>query len=293
MSVGEEKIYREHPCFGPHKHNKGRIHLPVAPGCNIECRFCDRKINAVEDRPGVTSAVITPEESVGYVRRALERCPEITVVGIAGPGDTLATDYALDTFRIIRKEFPQLLRCMSTNGLLLSERAEEIVEVGLDTLTVTVNAVDPEIEARLNNRIIYHGEVKTGVEAAEILIKNQLEGIEKAVRLSGGGILVKVNTVLCPGINDAHIEEIAATVKDAGAHIYNIIPLIPQNELRGLSAPTFSELDAARKAAFPYISLFTHCAHCRADAIGVPGEYDVGAEIYAGRVAAKETFSHG
>ena len=30
MAVSEETIYREHPCFGPHKHNKGRIHLPVA-----------------------------------------------------------------------------------------------------------------------------------------------------------------------------------------------------------------------------------------------------------------------
>ena len=179
---------------------------------------------------------------------------------------------------------------MSTNGLLLPEKAEELIEVGIDTLTVTVNAVDPEIEAQLNNRIIYHGKIYTGVEAAEILIRNQLEGIE---RLSQTGMLIKVNTVLCPGINDGHIEEIACTVKDAGAHIYNIIPLIPQNELRHLNAPTFYELDEARKAAFPYINIFTHCAHCRADAVGVPGEYDMGTDIYMGRVETKETFSHG
>ena len=89
MAVSEETIYREHPCFGPHKHNKGRIHLPVAPGCNIECRFCDRKINKTECRPGVTSAVIKPEDAALYVRRALERCPEISVVGIAGQATLL------------------------------------------------------------------------------------------------------------------------------------------------------------------------------------------------------------
>ena len=293
MALDEETIYREHPCFGPHKHNKGRIHLPVAPGCNIECRFCDRKINEVENRPGVTSTVIKPEEACGYIRRALERCPELTVVGIAGPGDTLATNYALDTFRLVKKEFPRLIRCMSTNGLLLLERAEELVDVGIDTLTVTVNAVDPEIEAQLNNKIIYHGKIYTGVEAAEILIHNQIEGIKKVMELSEGRMLIKVNSVLCPGINDSHIEEIAYTVKDAGAHIYNIIPLIPQNELKHLAAPTFDQLDQARKAAYPYINIFTHCAHCRADAIGVPGEYDIGSEIYMGRVNTKETFSHG
>ena len=290
MAVSEETIYREHPCFGPHKHNKGRIHLPVAPGCNIECRFCDRKINKTECRPGVTSAVIKPEEAVLYVRKALERCPEISVVGIAGPGDTLATGFALETFRIIKKEFPNLIRCMSTNGLLLAEKADEVVEAGIDTLTVTVNAVDPEIEAQLNNRIIYHGKIYTGVEAAQILIENQLAGIEK---VSSRGVLVKVNTVLVPKINGNHIEEIACSVKDAGANIYNLIPLIPQNELKDLPVPTYEEVDAARKAAYPYINLFNHCAHCRADAVGVPGEYDIGTEIFAGKVVAAETFSHG
>lgn len=290
MAVSEETIYREHPCFGPHKNNKGRIHLPVAPGCNIECRFCDRKINKTECRPGVTSAVIKPEEAVLYVRKALERCPEISVVGIAGSGDTLATGFALETFRIIKKEFPNLIRCMSTNGLLLAEKADEVIEAGIDTLTVTVNAVDPEIEAQLNNRIIYHGKIYTGVEAAQILIENQLAGIEK---VSSRGVLVKVNTVLVPKINGNHIEEIACSVKDAGASIYNLIPLIPQNELKDLLAPTYEEVDAARKAAYPYINLFNHCAHCRADAVGVPGEYDIGTEIFGKKVSAKETFSHG
>ena len=143
-------LQNSHPCFGGHKNNVGRIHLPVSPGCNIACRFCDRVINDYEDRPGVTSTVITPEESIDILRKALEVCPEITVAGIAGPGDTLATDFTLETFRLVKKEFPQLIKCMSTNGLLLYERADEILDVGIDSLTVTVNAVDPEIEAKLN-----------------------------------------------------------------------------------------------------------------------------------------------
>lgn len=109
----------------------------------------------------------------------MKLCPEITVAGIAGPGDTLATDYALGTFKLIKEHFPNLIKCMSTNGLLLYERAEEIIEVGIDSLTVTVNAVDPKIEAKLNKYIIYHGEKIEGTRAAKILIENQLKGIKR------------------------------------------------------------------------------------------------------------------
>ena len=289
MPLDKELVYKEHPCFGPCKKNKGRIHLPVAPGCNIECKFCDRKINEDEQRPGVTSAVLEPEEASRFIDLALMQCPEITVVGIAGPGDTLATDRALRTFRLIKDKYPNLIKCMSTNGLLLDEKADEVSEL-VDTLTVTVNAVDPEIEAQINKRIIYHGKVYEGVEAAKILIHNQLSGIRKVAK---AGTLVKVNTVLVPGVNDKHIEDVAATVKAAGALIYNIIPLIPQNEMKDFRAPSCEELYKAREEAEVHINVVSHCQHCRADACGVPGVYDIGAKLYQGRLFAKETFSHG
>ena len=290
MAKTFEEIAKSHPCFAlGQKSNKGRIHLPVSPGCNIGCRFCKRDFNETEQRPGVASGIISPDEAVQAVRRAVSLSPDLTVVGVAGPGDTLATDFALETFRKVRDEFPAMIKCMSTNGLLLDEKADEVIEL-IDTLTVTVNAVDPEIEAKINNRIAYHGKIYTGTEAAEILIKNQLSGIRK---VSKAGTLVKVNTVLVPGINDKHIEDVAATVKTAGASIYNIIPLIPQNEMKDLSAPTCEELYKARSDAEIYINVFRHCQHCRADACGVPGVYDIGASLYKGRLNVKETFSHG
>ena len=291
MGISYDELTIKHPCFAKGKKGEtGRIHLPISPGCNIECKFCDRQINDFEDRPGVASTVITPEEAIDVIKRSLDLCKVITVAGIAGPGDTLATPYALETFRLIKKEFPQLIKCMSTNGLLLVEKAEEIIDVGIDSLTVTVNAVDPEIEAKLNGGITYHGKRYTGVEAAGILIKNQLEGIKK---VSSAGITVKVNTVLVPGINDHHIEEVAKTVRAAGASIYNIIPLIPQHELAYCSAPTCALIDGTRQQAEKHIDVFRHCQRCRADAIGVPGGEDYGEKIYLKRVSLKDTFSHG
>lgn len=290
MSNTYKDLQNSHPCFGGHKNNVGRIHLPVSPGCNIACRFCDRSINDVENRPGVTSKVITPQESIQVLQKALEICPEITVAGIAGPGDTLATDYALDTFRKIKETFPGLIKCMSTNGLLLYEKADEVIDIGIDSLTVTVNAVEPEIEAKLNKYIIYHGKKYEGIEGAKILIENQLKGIRKVAE---AGITIKVNTVLVPEINGEHIEEIARTVKEAGASIYNIIPLIPQHELSDLKSPTCIQIDEARTKANKYIDVFRHCQHCRADAVGIPGKSEYGDQIYQKRLNGKETFSHG
>lgn len=290
MSNTYKDLQNSHPCFGGHKNNVGRIHLPVSPGCNIACRFCDRAINDVEERPGVTSKVITPEESIELLQKALDICPHITVAGIAGPGDTLASGNALKTFQLIKNRFPHLIKCMSTNGLLLFEKAKEVIEVGMDSLTVTVNAVDPEILSRLNKYILYHGENIEGVKGAEILIENQLKGIKK---VSAAGITVKVNTVLVPEINGEHIEKIAKTVKEAGASIYNIIPLIPQYELKHCKAPTCREIDLARTKVSKYIDVFRHCKHCRADAVGVPGKSEYGDQIYQRRLQGKETFSHG
>ncbi len=290
MANTYKNLQESHPCFGGHKNNAGRIHLPVSPGCNIACRFCDRTINDVENRPGVTSKILKPTECVEILEKALEICPDIKVAGIAGPGDTLATDNALNTFKIIKEKFPDLIKCMSTNGLLLNERAQELIDIGIDSLTVTVNAVDPEIEEKLNAYILYHGERIEGVEGAKILIQNQLDGIKK---VASAGMTVKVNTVLVPEINGDHIEEIAKTVAEAGASIYNIIPLIPQHELKDYAAPVCEQIDQARTLASKYIDVFRHCQHCRADAVGVPGKSEFGDQIYQRRLNVKETFSHG
>ncbi len=285
--MNQSDVQNLHPCFGKAK-NRGRIHLPVSPACNIFCRFCNRKINQHEDRPGVTSALMKPEEAVGYITKALKLCPEITVAGIAGPGDTLATDHALDTFRLIKQAFPELIKCMSTNGLLLYERIDELIEVGINTLTVTVNAVEPGILSKLCGGIVYHGQLYPGQAGARLLIENQLKGIEAAAK---AGLIIKVNTVLVSEINQGHIRETAEKVGQAGAHIFNIIPLIPQHELSKCQVPTCEELALVREQAEAFIPVFRHCQHCRADAAGIPGKKDFGAQLYTQRV--KDTFSHG
>lgn len=291
MAVSQEELQKHHPCFATGaKSNKGRIHLPVSPGCNIGCYFCKRDFNDTENRPGVASGVLSPDEAVDAIKKAVELMPEIRVAGVAGPGDTLATPNALETFRKVKKELPGIIKCMSTNGLLLDEKADEVIEAGIDSLTVTVNAVDPQIQSKINEFIIYHGKRYEGVEAAEILIRNQLNGIRK---VAAAGVTVKVNTVFIPEINKDHIPLVAKTVAEAGASIYNIIPLIPQHKLDWCTEPDCRSLYEVRKEAEKYIKVFRHCQRCRADAVGIPGGKDIGQQIYIKELNLKNTFSHG
>lgn len=286
-----EHLAKTHPCLGGEAHFKyGRIHLPVSPTCNIQCKFCKRGFNKSEVRPGVSSLILKPEEAVETVRKALKLCPEIRVVGIAGPGDTLATDYAIETFELVKKEFPDLVNCLSTNGLRLAEKAERLIKAGVETITITVNAVDPKILKNICSYVIdENGNKLEGEEGAKKLIDAQLKGIKK---ISNLGAIVKINSVLVPGINDEHIKEVARVTKELGAQILNIIPLIPQNELNHIEPPTCELLEKVREEAGQYLDVFRHCKHCRADACGVPGKnQDIHNKLYDKEVV--ETFSHG
>ena len=170
------KVSQLHPCFGAEAHNKfGRLHLPVSPACNIQCRFCNRSINERENRPGVTAGILRPDQAVETMKKALTLCPDITVVGIAGPGDTLATDAAIDAFRAVHQAYPHLIKCLSTNGLRLPDRAEELIDVWVKTVTVTVNAVYPFIFDKVVSHVVFEGKKITGPAMGEILTARQLE----------------------------------------------------------------------------------------------------------------------
>lgn len=283
-------LAKKHPCFSGEAHEKfGRMHLPVSPACNIQCNFCVRALNVNEDRPGVSQRILTPDEAVDTVDKALSLCPEITVIGIAGPGDTLANEASLITFGKVHERYPEMILCLSTNGLLLEENVEKMVEAGVQTISVTVNAVDPDILSQIVGKVAWKGRTYKGKAGAEILISAQLRGIRKA---SEKGLLVKCNAVLIPTINDQHIEDIAKAVADAGASSLNIIPLIPQGKLSHIPAPGCAALNLARLAAEKNLPVFRHCKHCRADACGIPGKnIELSALLYSHQT--ENTFSHG
>ncbi|MFA5613607.1 MAG: nitrogenase cofactor biosynthesis protein NifB [Methanoculleus sp.] len=268
----------EHPCYSEKAcHVFGRCHLPVAPDCNIQCNYCVRDFDCVnESRPGVTSKVLTPEESLDLVRRVVKEFPYVKVIGIAGPGEPLANPETFEALRLVHGEFPHLIMCLSTNGLMLPESIEELAKYDVGNVTVTLSAIDPAIGEKIYSWVEYKGKKYHGREAAELLLSQQLKGIEMAVEKK---MLVKINTVYIPGINDKHIPEIAKKVGEMGAYTFNVIPLIPLYKFADITPPTPKEKREMQDRCAPYIKQMRHCARCRADAIGKLGQ-DVQSCIY-------------
>ncbi len=270
-----------HPCYSEDAHHYfARMHVAVAPGCNIQCNYCNRKYDcANESRPGVVSERLTPETAARKVVAVANRLPQLSVLGVAGPGDALfQADRTFETFDRVGEVLPDLTFCLSTNGLALPDHVEAIRAHDVHHVTVTINAVDPAIGARIHPWIYFNHRRWRGEEAARILMERQLEGLSALV---AAGVLVKVNSVMIPGINDTHLEEVHAEVTKRGAFLHNIMPLISDPAhgthfgLEGRPAPTPQAVQALQEK-LGGATLMKHCRQCRADAVGLLGQ-DAGA----------------
>ncbi len=269
---------KNHPCYSEEAHHHfARMHIAVAPACNIQCNYCNRKYDCSnESRPGVVSQKLTPEQAVKKVLAVASRIPQMTVLGIAGPGDALANPKTtFETLRMLQEQAPDIKLCLSTNGLALPDWVDEICKHKVDHVTITINTVDPLIGAKIYPWIFWKHQRITGVAAAEILHQRQMLGLEM---LAARGVLTKVNSVLIPGINDQHLMEVNREVKKRGAFLHNIMPLISEAEhgtvfgLTGQRGPSAAELKAVQDACMGGANLMRHCRQCRADAVGLLGE---------------------
>ncbi|MFT3876132.1 MAG: radical SAM protein [Propioniciclava sp.] len=257
----------EHPCFGTSGHHEcGRIHLPVAPRCNISCNYCDRRFHCVnQSRPGVTRRVMTPAEAMDFITKNDTPENALTVAGIAGPGEPLFNQPTFETLRLLDDHHPRLTKCISTNGLLLLDKVDELAALNVSTVTVTMNALSVETSRRIYRlppRLI-RGATET--EIHRYFLQRQQDGLTAAVE---AGMIVKVNTVLLPGINQDEINDIACFAEERGAYIMNVMPLIPQGKLKDLPAPTVPQVAFAKIIAGRHMNLLQNCGQCRADAVG-------------------------
>ena len=269
---------KDHPCYSEEAHHYfARMHVAVAPACNIQCHYCNRKYDCSnESRPGVVSEKLTPDQAMRKVVTVANAVPQLSVLGIAGPGDA-CYDWkkTKETFSLVSKQITDIKLCISTNGLALPDHVDELADMNVDHVTITINMVNPEIGTKIYPWIFYRNKRFTGLEASQILHERQMQGLEM---LTARGILTKINSVMIPGINDQHLKVVNAEVKKRGAFLHNIMPLISDPAhgtyfgLTGQRGPKYSELKALQDACAGGANLMRHCRQCRADAVGLLGE---------------------
>jgi nitrogen fixation protein NifB len=274
VAVSIPTVMSSHPCFSDEAHDRvGRVHLPVAPKCNIQCNFCERRMCATTARPGCAARLLSPEEAAALVDSIVgDGGTHNFVAGIAGPGDPLANDATFRTLALLQESHPSVLRCLCTNGLLLEDRLGDLQDVGIGALTVTVSAPDPVVASHIYAWARYDGRLYRGMEAAELLVEKQFRGLKAALT---AGISLKVNSVLIPGVNDGALVDLARRLALMGVPIMNIMPLIPSGSMRALPAPTCEELRQIRQACAAFVRQFCRCEQCRADIIYLPDAVSV------------------
>ena len=284
----------KHPCFNKEASKSyGRVHLPVAPKCNVQCNFCNRNYDCVnESRPGVTSSILSPGQAEWFFDEMTKKCP-ISVAGIAGPGDPFADpEPTLKTMALLREKHPEVLLCVSSNGLNVLSSVNELAKIGVSHVTITVNAVKADIGAKIYSWIRLGKRTFRGEEAATLLLENQLAAIAS---LKDHGITVKINTIVIPGINDHHIAEIAEEMKKRGADIFNCIPMIPVEgaAFGDLTEPDHQMMWKIREDAGKFIPQMKHCQRCRADAAGLIGDKDPAAWLATLKEAGSKSMNPG
>ncbi|MFW5829465.1 MAG: radical SAM protein, partial [Planctomycetota bacterium] len=260
----------QHPCFNAEaRHSHSRIHLPVAPKCNVQCQFCNRRFDCInESRPGVSSGVLSPAQALWYLEEMIQRDPSISVVGIAGPGDPFANpEETMATLRRVRARYPDMLLCVASNGLGIGPYVPELAQLGVSHVTITVNAVDPDIGASIYRWVRDGEEVyREGVGARRLLFR-QMAAIRSLKR---HGITVKINSICIPGINDEHILRIAKSCKELGADLFNLMSLkpVPGTAFADIPEPDTARIRSLRILAEQILPQMPHCSRCRADAVG-------------------------
>ncbi len=207
-----------------------------------------------------------------YLKEVLKQQENLSVVGIAGPGDPFANpEETMTTMRLIRERYPEMLLCVASNGLNVSPYVDELAELQVSHVTITVNAVDPAISAEVYAWVRYNKRVLNARKGAELLLMNQLDAIQK---LKDRDMVVKVNTVLIPGINDGYIGKIAEQMATLDVDIFNCVPYYQNvgSAFEDLPSPSPEIVKQARSEAAEHLPQMHHCTRCRADAVGLLGQ---------------------
>lgn len=260
-----------HPCIHPRAHQRvARIHLPVAEKCNMLCRYCARQYaDSPTGLPGTSHRTMTPEQALDHLREKRRIWTKDAVVGISGPGEPLANPETFQTLKLIKATYPSHPLCLCTNGLLLRDKIQDLLHLGINVISITINGIDPEVVKTMQPSVKLEDVVLIGKTAATHLIEAQMSGLKMAV---AAGLFVKVNTVLAEGLNDGHMMALARFLAQAGAGMMNIMPVVVPHSRSGLTPPDRKKVEILRTQCEEYLPQFRLCRQCRSDSAGIPGQ---------------------
>ncbi|GGA48900.1 cyclic pyranopterin monophosphate synthase [Kroppenstedtia guangzhouensis] len=174
------------------------LRISVTDRCNFRCRYCmPAEVFGPDYSFLPREELLTFEEILRLVR--LFAAGGVEKVRITGGEPLLRRNLPRRLVEMVKGVEGIKDVALTTNASLLAGQAKLLKEAGLDRVNVSLDALDPQVFARMNGHRSDLSRVLTGIEAAE-----------------AAGLRVKVNMVVQKGVNEDQILPMARYFREKG-----------------------------------------------------------------------------
>ena len=160
------------------------LRVSLLSACNLGCVYCtDTDDLAIENKQQKITALST--QDLARIINQLHDELDLEVIRLTG-GEPLLSPHLIPIIKEVKRLGISKIK-LTTNGFLLERLAKPLKEAGMQSINVSLDAVDEDVfflMSRRNN------------------VKRILKGIDAAL---DAGLDVKLNAVLMKGINDQQI----------------------------------------------------------------------------------------
>lgn len=231
------------------------LRMSLTNECNMRCIYCRPDKGACEEK------MIMPYEEIVlllglFVQNGIKK---IRLTG----GEPLLYPRIIELVEAIKDNFSIEKLVMTTNGILLSDKAAQLLENGLDGINISIDALTPKVFRQITR----------GSDIHKVLL-----GIE-AVRKK---IPVKINTVIMKGINEQEIIPLAEFSRqyDIPVRFIEMMPFSQTKNYEGIKENQIKDIISSK-----YGSLIADTT-----AAGVASYYDFGDKC--GKIGFISALSH-
>ncbi len=188
------------------------LRISVTDRCNFRCSYCMPKSVFGQSHRFMDRSELLSFEEIERVARAFV-AHGVEKIRLTGGEPLLRRDLELLVARLARIDGIDLT--LTTNGALLSKKAQPLAEAGLDRITVSLDSLDDDVFRTMND--------------VDFPVARVLEGIAAA---DAAGLPVKVNAVVKRGVNDDGIVDLASHFRETG-HVLRFIEFMDVGSTNG------------------------------------------------------------
>jgi cyclic pyranopterin phosphate synthase len=179
------------------------LRISVTDRCNFRCRYCMPREHFAKDHVFLPRAELLSFEEIA---RFAELVVGLGVRKLRLTGGEPLLRAQLSQLIAQLSALPGVDLALTTNGSLLARDAQELADAGLRRVTVSLDALDPDVFRSMAD--------------ANFDVSDVLAGIEAATRAGLGPL--KINTVVRRGVNEGEVVRLARHFRGSG-HIVRFI----------------------------------------------------------------------